>query len=194
MKTTKSGLARELGCSPGSITRLISIGMPVLNDGRLDREKSLGWIAHNTSGRGGGWGDSEGRGAGLVERAEGLLVGSKPVSDTNSANEGPEFWRGASWLAREFCGSARQVWPKALAGLKFDTNEAATPATRRAFWLALMLNLSEGWLAPYIADGDKLPAVNWRVFGKDAAEVQEGCEALLAEWRATEPTKKGQAR
>ena len=43
--TTKSALARELGITRGRVSQYVSAGMPTLEDGRLDREAALRWIA-----------------------------------------------------------------------------------------------------------------------------------------------------
>jgi hypothetical protein len=75
MKTTKAGLAKELQCSPGSITLLVKTGLlHPGRDGRLDRKTSLQAIAENSTGVGGGWGkESLRQRASLGERARALL-------------------------------------------------------------------------------------------------------------------------
>lgn len=71
---SKSALARALKCAPSSITSLISRGLKVRADGRLDRRAALTWIVHSTSGTGGGWnGETRGK-VDLHERAQALLA------------------------------------------------------------------------------------------------------------------------
>ncbi|MGJ0503980.1 MAG: hypothetical protein ACR65X_09600 [Methylocystis sp.] len=44
---TKAGLAAELGITRGRVSQYVTRGLPVRNDGKLDREKSLAWIKRN---------------------------------------------------------------------------------------------------------------------------------------------------
>jgi len=97
-------LARELQCSPSTITKLIEKGMPKQPDGDLDRGVCLQWIVKFTSGKDGGWNEGN-RGAGVQERAQKLLADSGGESaHRKPAGPGPvtgstEFLRGAEWMA-----------------------------------------------------------------------------------------------
>jgi hypothetical protein len=76
---SKSALARELDCSPSSISALVDRGLPVRLDGKLDRQAALRWITDATTGSRGGWGEGQARSrADLRERALRLLAGDKP--------------------------------------------------------------------------------------------------------------------
>jgi hypothetical protein len=71
--TTKAALARELGAARSRLTQMVRRGMPVRSDGLLDRRIALEWVAHSTSGAGGGWcGDRRER-DGIQVRAQSLL-------------------------------------------------------------------------------------------------------------------------
>jgi hypothetical protein len=71
---TKAGFARELQCSPSTLTALVEAGLPV-HAGKIDREEALRWICHNRSDSAGGWGTTGNRGASIYDRAHRLLNG-----------------------------------------------------------------------------------------------------------------------
>ena len=52
--TSKSALAAELGISKARVSQYVSRGMPVLPDGKLDRERALRWIVKSHYQRHGG--------------------------------------------------------------------------------------------------------------------------------------------
>jgi len=52
--TTKSALAAELGISKARVSQYVKRGMPVLPDGKLDRERALRWIVKSHYQRYGG--------------------------------------------------------------------------------------------------------------------------------------------
>jgi hypothetical protein len=49
MITTKSALARELGCNRAAVAYWCRKGLPTLADGRLDRDEAITWIATHIS-------------------------------------------------------------------------------------------------------------------------------------------------
>src|SRR4051812_35811659 len=52
--TSKSALAAELGISKARVSQYLKRGMPVLPDGKLDRERALRWIVQSHYKRYGG--------------------------------------------------------------------------------------------------------------------------------------------
>ena len=52
--TSKSALAAELGISKARVSQYVKRGMPVLPDGKLDRERALRWIVKSHYQRHGG--------------------------------------------------------------------------------------------------------------------------------------------
>ena len=80
---SQAALSRTLGCSRSSVSKMVSRGLPVREDGQIDRAVALKWIVNSSSGAGGGWDADHGR-VSLRERAQAILDGapvkSAPVS------------------------------------------------------------------------------------------------------------------
>lgn len=87
---TKSEFADQLGCARSTISALVSKGLPVCPDGKVDGERALRWIVKSVSGARGGWFAGR-RGEGVLERAQGLLRGRKatrrPAGGTPNVSE-----------------------------------------------------------------------------------------------------------
>jgi hypothetical protein len=98
------------------------------------------------------------------------------------APEASDFDRGAAWLAERLAANFRTVWPAFIA-----KEPGLTP---KALLVALLPYLAETWLEEYL-DPSQLPAINWKVFGKDAAAVRVECEALRTEWLSTPAATSG---
>lgn len=184
----KVEFAKELRCSPSTITWLAGKGMPVELDGSLDRDRCLRWVVRGTSGKDGGWGAGR-RGASLEERAVALLADGKKEAPHQKPNgpgpvpSSPEFLRGAEWMAMQVCSAARTCWPELVGGMTFDSYPEAERLPARAFVITLMIHLLEGWAVDYI-DAGALPAVDWSAFGKDGARLRRGYEEFRAEMTA----------
>jgi hypothetical protein len=86
---TKAQLARALGCAPSSITSLIARGLPVSEDGRLDRRAALAWIAKSTSGSAGGWSEQTRGRQDIRERAKRLLEGGPKAPPKTATRPAP---------------------------------------------------------------------------------------------------------
>ena len=85
------------------------------------------------------------------------------------------------YAAMQFCSSARQTWPAVVADMNFEIFPEPNRLSMKALVTAIMLYLVEGWAGECI-NVSQLPAINWAVFGPDAAVIKTECEALRAEW------------
>jgi hypothetical protein len=100
---SKRQLARELDCSPGTITRLVSDGViQVLSSGLIDRLAALRAIMAQTSGFGGGWTVARSK-VSLAERAEQLLKTLVPTRAPKQEPFPPDLAAGMVFL----CGRLR---------------------------------------------------------------------------------------
>src|SRR5215831_14428296 len=53
---TKAELGRRLGLSRARVSQLRKLGLPIRDDGKVDREQALAWMAENVDPWRGGWG------------------------------------------------------------------------------------------------------------------------------------------
>ena len=145
-----SRLAKQLICSPGSLTRLVKIHtIELLPSGKVDREKALEAIS-KTSGAGGGWsGIHRGR-PGLHERAEKLLdTPKRRRRKAGTPDDGPfppSFALGMAFLAARLGDKARF---DALCELTVELG--VTPKQAREAVL-LFVVMSSVWIQDLLAE------------------------------------------
>jgi hypothetical protein len=201
-------LARELQCSPATITGLITKkGMPIEVDGNLDRDKCLHWILKSTSGKDGGW-NAEQRGASLRDRAEAFLRGAvrparrekltaelrqsqKRAAKKPAVSEDTLLGRraGIAWTAHHLCSSVNTILPGVLQGMQFDDVPVQDQIiVAKLTILALVSHLMTAWCEEPLKDAAQLglSAVQEipyeTVFGADAEEARGFVEEMRAYW------------
>src|ERR1035438_10032289 len=86
---SQAAFSRLLKCSRSSVSAMVRQGLPVLEDGRIDRRTGLEWIAAGQTGSGGGWSADHGR-VSIRERAESVLAGTNVVTMSARAPRPPE--------------------------------------------------------------------------------------------------------
>lgn len=101
-----------------------------------------------------------------------------------------DFERGACWIAQDLAATVRAAWPELVAGMNFKTVPEECRMAERAVLTALLLHLIEEWLSEYL-DLNRLPAIDWQVFGGDAAQIQMECAALRNEWKLNPAASSG---
>jgi len=90
--TTKSALAAELGITRGRVSQYVSAGMPTLEDGKLDREAALRWIAKKHYQRFGGDHGAR-RAKNLVSEGYAGRGADMPLQAAYKADGSVEWWR-----------------------------------------------------------------------------------------------------
>ncbi len=150
-----AALARELGCSPASLTNQKKTGViKALPDGTFDREKTLRDIAKRTSGAAGGWetGLRHGKPS-LRERAEKLLSAGKPgrkvptVKTPDETPLPPNFGYGIAYFARQLRDEGRIDTMAQLAHEAIDIREADGRNLAKIF-----VHLVNGWVVDFIGE------------------------------------------
>jgi hypothetical protein len=124
---------------------LVSKGLPLRTDGKLDRSEALRWIAGSTSGAGGGWDGDHGR-ASLRERALALLAATapavQPVQRAPQADHGADARRVAVDILRRIAAPLEVL---GFARVALRAGCSPEQAYVLAGWFAVQptLNLSE---------------------------------------------------
>src|SRR3954470_1044598 len=90
--TSKSALANELGISKARVSQYVKRGMPVLLDGKLDREHALRWIARSHYQRYDGDHGAQ-RAKELVSEGYAGRGDDMPLQAAYKADGSVEFWR-----------------------------------------------------------------------------------------------------
>jgi hypothetical protein len=176
MIITKSALARELECSPSSITKLADTGLKFRPDGRIDRDAALRFIVNKTSGVRGGWqGEIHGKQS-LRERAEKLLA-SKPRRKGRTVKAAatdhrqtfpPAVVYGMQYLAEKLRDEVRM---ESLCDLTADLKGMdAAKASEAVLLFVFMVNL---WIVDLLGE----------TFGKNhARDFDRGLTAWIKTW------------
>lgn len=139
-KLRKAELARMLGVTRARVSQLVTAGLPVEADGRLDRTAALGWIAAYCSSAGAGWGH---RGkADIADVATKLLVDDAELAAGESAqpaqrppSTGDPFTEGVRFGAAHVWFSLRSTLPEMLADWKLDIHWKAVFLAHVDFFL-----------------------------------------------------------
>jgi hypothetical protein len=162
---SKSESARRWSVSPAAVQKYIAKGMPVREDGKLDWPAVDVWRQRSSApSKSGSW-------------------KARTFATERAAGQSADFNAGAAWMAEQLCAATRRQLPKFLS----ETPMTSIPENQRpgvkALFATIFVFLIEGWSEVYI-DAGKLPPVDWKCFGADAAAVRRESEELIAEWRA----------
>jgi hypothetical protein len=174
----RSRKARGLsGGSPAAVKKAIdSERITRLPDGRIDQAAADADWHRNTAERGPN-----------TERRKSTADGSHSTAKTgiDGRREAPargdraaEFRRGADWLSHQVCVTARGVWPPFVREQLADM-----PTSGQVKIIALICERLEGWTGAY-GMTERLPEVDWGLFGADASFAAAEYEQLRQAWPA----------
>src|ERR1017187_2864430 len=169
-KYAASRKARGLaGGSPAGVKRAIDSGRIVRkSDGRIDPDQAdLDWL-RNTQERCPADGSRSTARTGIDGRREAPARGDRAA----------EFRRGADWLSHQVCVTARRVWPPFVREQLADM-----PTSGQVKIIALICERLEGWTGAY-GMTERLPEVDWGLFGADASFAAAEYEQLRQAWPA----------
>src|SRR5687767_5055253 len=88
---TKSALARRLGVGPSAVAKYIRMGMPTLEDGRLDEDVVLAWVAENVDQRMGSDDKGASRARRLTRRTGALELAAERARLVKAQADAVEF-------------------------------------------------------------------------------------------------------
>ena len=167
---SQAALSRTLGCSRSSVSKMVSRGLPVREDGQIDRAVALKWIVNSSSGAGGGWDADHGR-VSLRERAQAILDGAPVKSAPVSAPP-------AKAPASQSSDPSRADLEKSLLAERVKKERMSNAAQERSLVDIAKVN---GWVAGMITRAagilDRIPAE----LGDRLAQISDpiACRALL---------------